>query len=470
MQRELRLPQTCIAAELGRRASGQEKAMSMQRAVLAAGFVGLLLGVAAPAHPASEIHGYVFLEGQTQHAGSSVEVGSEPAELSQQSGALLAVALAAGALLARRRRAAVAALALGLATLATAALQVVSDASGAYQLSPPGGGTFAAGQYRIRFEHEGYQPAQVWVQVQSGAGVAEAEPVTLRPLAAACTVFPADNPWNTDVSGFPLHPDSDRYVDFIGRSTRLHPDFGTFWQGAPIGIPYVEVPASQPKLPVDFLYASESDPGPYPIPPDPPIEGGADSTGDRHILMVDREACLLYELYWAWPPGVSPNTSPDRWYAGSGAIFDLRSNALRPDGWTSADAAGLPIFPALPRYEEVVEQGVVTHALRFTVRRTSRGYIHPATHFAPTSNDPDAPPMGLRFRMKAGYDCSGHSSEVQVLCAALKKYGMLLADNGSNWYVSGAHDPRWSDSRLGDLKRVTGDAFEVVYTGPILGR
>ena len=281
--------------------------------------------------------------------------------------------------------------------------------------------------------------------------------------SAPCRVFPADNPWNTDVSAAPLHPRSAAFIDAIGRGDHLHPDVGTFWDGAPIGIPYVRVGAGQPKVPVSFLYADESDPGPYPIPPDAPVEGGAGSDGDRHVLVVDDAACRLYELFDAHP--VDGGRS---WQAGSGAVFDLRSNELRPDGWTSADAAGLPIFPGLIRYDEVVERGVIDHALRFTVSRTQRGYIHPATHFASSVTDPNVPPMGLRLRMKAGYSCAGFSREVQVICAALKRYGMFVADNGSDWYLTGAHDPRWNDDALGDLKQIPGDAFEAIDTGPVL--
>jgi hypothetical protein len=265
-----------------------------------------------------------------------------------------------------------------------------------------------------------------------------------------------------------VHPSSAAYINFIGGSKFLHPDFGSFWNGAPIGIPYVVVPGTQPLVPVAFMYADESDPGPYPIPSDPPIEGGSDSTGDRHILMLGLERCELHELYYAWPPGSSGNPYADRWYAGSGAYFDLRSNALRPDGWTSADAAGLPILAGLVRYDEVTQQGAINHALRFTVRQTQRGYIHPATHYASSTTDPSVPPMGLRLRMKASYSCAAYSSEAQVVCTALKRYGMFVADNGSDWYVSGAHDPRWNDDRLGDLKKIPGSAFEAVYTGDIL--
>jgi hypothetical protein len=291
---------------------------------------------------------------------------------------------------------------------------------------------------------------------------------TPTPGAGACTIFPSNNPWNTDISSYPLHPNSAAYVNFIGTSKFLHPDFGTFYNGEPIGIPYVVVPASQPRVAVAFQYADESDPGPYPIPDNPPIEGGANSTGDRHILMLGLDLCELHELYYAWPPGSGPNPYTDRWWAGSGAYWNLRSNALRPDGWTSADAAGLPILPGLVRYDEVIDQGAINHALRFTVRATQRGYIHPATHFASSTTDPTYPPMGLRLRMKSSYSCSAYSAEVQVICTALKKYGMYVADNGSDWYVTGAHDPRWNDSNLGDLKRIPGSAFEAVDTGPIL--
>jgi len=275
----------------------------------------------------------------------------------------------------------------------------------------------------------------------------------------SCSVLPPDNPWNTDISGFPLHPQSDAFVNSIGRTDHLHPDFGTVWQGAPIGIPYVIVPGTQPMVPVSFDYWDESDPGPYPVPPNAPIEGGPNSSGDRHVLVIDDDNCILYEMFDAHP--VNGGQS---WTAGSGAVFDLNSNALRPDFWTSADAAGLPIFPGLARYEEVVEQGGIDHALRCTINTTRRAFVHPATHYASNNTDPNVPPMGLRFRMKASYSCAAFSAELQVICTALKKYGMFVADNGSDWYVSGAPDPRWSDDNLGDLKSITGDAFEVVDT------
>jgi hypothetical protein len=271
-------------------------------------------------------------------------------------------------------------------------------------------------------------------------------------------VFPPDNPWNQDISGLPVHPNSAHYLASMGLENGLHADFGTVWEGAPIGIPYVVVRSDQPKVPVQFDYADESDPGPYPIPPDPPIEGGPNADGDRHILIVDIDHKLLYELYAAYPTVAG-------WTAGSGAIFDLTSDALRPAGWTSADAAGLPIFPGLVRYDEVVQRGAIAHALRFTVRRTQRAYVSPARHFASDDRDPDRPPMGLRVRLRVDFDLSGFSRNVQVILRALKKYGMFVADNGSDWYVSGAPDPRWDDAELHTLDQVQGHDFEVVYTG-----
>jgi hypothetical protein len=218
---------------------------------------------------------------------------------------------------------------------------------------------------------------------------------------------------------------------------------------------------SQPPVPVNFTaYGDESDPGPYPVPVTAPVEGGAGSTDDRHVLAIDADHCVLYEMYRAFP-------RPGRWDADSGAVFNLRSNALRPDGWTSADAAGLPIFPGLARYDEVAG-GAITHALRFTVVRTQRGFIHPATHFASSSTDPALPPMGLRLRLKAGFDTSGSHGQARVVLDALKRYGMIVADNGSNWYITGAADSRWDDNNLNQLKTIPGSSFEVVDTGPIL--
>jgi len=286
------------------------------------------------------------------------------------------------------------------------------------------------------------------------------EPTASAPTIDGCQVFPADNPWNTDISAYPVHSNSANFIASIGADKGLHEDFGTVWQGAPSGIPYCIVPSDQPKVSVTFDYPDESDPGPYPIPDDAPIEGGPDGEGDRHILMIDVDNAKLYELFHSFK-------TEDGWRAGSGAIFDLTSNDLRPLGWTSADAAGLPIFPGLVRYDEVVEKGEVNHAIRFTCRLTQRGYILPATHFASRSSDPNLPPMGLRLRLKADYDISNFPPEAQVILTALKKYGLILADNGGDWYISGAPDPRWNTDNLTTLRRVKGTDFEVVDTGPI---
>ena len=255
------------------------------------------------------------------------------------------------------------------------------------------------------------------------AAADSSQPSTSAPTIDGCQVFPADNPWNTDISSYPVHPNSANFIASIGADTGLHEDFGTVWQGAP-------------------------------------IEGGPDSEGDRHILMVDVDNAMLYELFHCFK-------TEDGWRAGSGAIFDLTSNDLRPLGWTSADAAGLPIFPGLVRYDEVVQKGEVNHALRFTCRRTQRGYILPATHFASRSSDPNLPPMGLRLRLKADYDISSFPAEAQVILTALKKYGLILADNGGDWFISGAPDMRWNTDNLRAIRRVKGSDFEVVDTGPI---
>ncbi|MBI1827127.1 MAG: hypothetical protein HYR83_12175 [Planctomycetes bacterium] len=272
-------------------------------------------------------------------------------------------------------------------------------------------------------------------------------------------VFPADNPWNQDISSLPVHPNSRAFLESMGLDTGLHPDFGTVWDGAPIGIPFVTVRGDQPRVPVSFYYGDESDPGPYPIPPDAPIEGGANSDGDRHVLVVDLDNKMLYEMFDAHPQ------SDGSWDGGSGAVFDLTSNSLRPAGWTSADAAGLPIFPGLVRYDEVVEKGEITHAIRFTVQHTREAYISPARHYASSNTDLNVPPMGLRVRLRANFDISSFSPHLQVILRAMQKYGMFVADNGSNWYISGAHDPRWDDEELHDINRVHGSDFEVVYTG-----
>lgn len=279
---------------------------------------------------------------------------------------------------------------------------------------------------------------------------------------AGCPSFPADNAWNQDVSGLPLHPNSDAFIDSIGRDTGLHADFGTVYEGEPIGIPFNVVSGGQPLVPVSFEVSDESDPGPYPIPPGALIEGGPDSDGDRHVIVVESDSCTLYELSRAFP-----ENGGAAWSGYSGAVFDLTSNELRPDTWTSADAAGLPIFPGLVKYDEVMVAGELTHAVRFTVSSSQAGYIDPARHYASNDTDPSRPPMGLRLRMKADFDCSGLSQEVQVLCAGFKKYGLIVADNGSDWYLSGSPDERWNDEALGEVANITGDAFEVVFTGEV---
>ena len=275
------------------------------------------------------------------------------------------------------------------------------------------------------------------------------------PNLAGCPLLPADDIWNTPVDELPLHPRSAAWIRSIGADTGLHPDFGSgLWNGGPIGIPFVVVPGTQPKVPVRFEYADESDPGPYPIPPDAPIEGGPASSGDRHILVLDKDRCRLYETWSTYPEGAG-------WRAGSGAVFDLNSSALRPDTWTSADAAGLPILPGLVRYDEVAA-GAVRHAIRFTVQRSQRAYLWPARHYASSIRDPDVPPMGARLRLKAGVDLSGYSPPVRVILQGFKTYGLILADNGSNWFISGVPDERWNNDLLRELKRVKGSDFEVV--------
>jgi len=275
------------------------------------------------------------------------------------------------------------------------------------------------------------------------------------PAAPRCTVFPKSNPWNQRVDRLPVAGNSAQIISSIGAGTGLHADFGSgLWEGAPIGIPITVVGRKQRRSRVRFEYAGESDRGPYPIPRNVKIEGGRSSSGDRHALIVDRNACRLYELYALYPTRTG-------WRAGSGAIWNLRSNRLRPAGWTSADAAGLPILPGLARYDEV-RRGVIDHALRFTVQRTRRAYVYPARHFASDSNDPSLPPMGLRLRLKASFDVSGFPRQARIVLVALKRYGMLVSDNGSSWYITGAPDPRWSNDQLHTLGRVKGSDFEVV--------
>jgi hypothetical protein len=274
-----------------------------------------------------------------------------------------------------------------------------------------------------------------------------------------CQVFPADNPWHENISKLPVSPLSAAYVASIGTGDFLHPDFGS---NLTYGIPYAVVPRNQPKVAIHFTaYGSQSDKGPYPIPPGAPIEGGAGSSGDRHVLVLQSGACKLYELYAAQP---NANGS---WNAASGAVFNLRSNKLRPNGWTSADAAGLPIFAGLIRYDEI-QRGYINHAIRFTAPTTQAGFIHPATHFASSSTNPDLPPMGLRLRLKASFDISHFPRDAKIILRAMKTYGLILADNGSPWYFQGATDPRWNDNQLDTLKTLPGSAFQAVVTGPIL--
>ncbi len=276
---------------------------------------------------------------------------------------------------------------------------------------------------------------------------------TAPPTVDDCQIFPPDNPWNMDISSFPVDPNSDAYIASISADgdEYLHADFG---EDPDYGIPYIVVDADQPFVPITFTdYGDESDPGPYPIPPDAPVEAG----GDQHVLVVNTGNCTLYELYDAAFNGRG-------WDAASGAIFDLASNALRPEGWTSADAAGLPIFPGLVRYDEVAA-GEINHALRFTVSQSQRAYLHPATHYASSSDDPDLPPMGLRLRLSADYDISGYTGMARTILEALKTYGMIVADNGTSWFISGATDSRWDDEDLNQLKEVPGSAFEVVDMG-----
>jgi hypothetical protein len=298
------------------------------------------------------------------------------------------------------------------------------------------------------------------------AGIAAGLLVVHAPLAAQgtagpCEVFPPADPWNVDISAYPVHPLSSTFIESIdlGSTTkRLHADFGT---NPEYGIPYVYVSPSQPLVPITYdAYGDQSDPGPFPIPPDAPIEGGAASGGDRHVLVIDTGRCRLYELFAA-----RKDASGAGWTAESGAVFDFLTTAYRPDGWTSADAAGLPIFPGLVRYEEIAA-GSIDHAVRFTARFTQRGWIHPARHHAGRP-DTTYPPMGLRLRLRADFDVSGYTGASRIILEALKKYGMILADNGSSWFISGASDPRFDNDDLDQLKSVPGSAFEAVYTGEI---
>ena len=271
------------------------------------------------------------------------------------------------------------------------------------------------------------------------------------PGAPACPIFPASNAWNQRVDSLPVAANSDTLIRSIGFDTYVHADFGSgLWDGGKIGIPYVVVPGKTPKTRVSFDYADESDQGPYPIPKGVPIEAGS----DHHALIVDKASCKLYELGGLQRQGTG-------WHAWSGAIWSLRSNKLRPATWTSSDAAGLPILPGLARYDEVA-RGAVTHAMRFTADRTRRAYVWPARHYASGLTDPSLPPMGLHVRLKQSFDTSRYPRQARVLLEAWKRYGLILADNGSSWYVTGAPDKRWSNDQLHTLQQVHGSDFEVV--------
>jgi hypothetical protein len=283
------------------------------------------------------------------------------------------------------------------------------------------------------------------------------------PGAPGCEIFPPDNPWNQRVDGLPVARDSAALIAGIGLGAPVHPDFGAgLYNGGPIGIPYAVVSNRTRRVPVSFDYAGESDGHRYPLPPGVPIEGGRGSTGDRHVIVVNRDSCVDYELYAAYPL-----RGGKRWHAGSGAIFGLRSDHLRPAGWTSADAAGLPILPGLARYDEVA-RGVIDHALRFTAPCTAKAYVYPARHYAPTcSGQSSLPPMGLRVRLKANVNISGLPYQARIVAQALKRYGMILADNGSPWYISGAPNSKWSNDGLHQLGQLTGRDFEVVDTASL---
>jgi hypothetical protein len=282
------------------------------------------------------------------------------------------------------------------------------------------------------------------------------------PRVGGCPVFPKNNPWNQRVDRLPVVANSDAIVNSIGLRDTMHADFGSgLWDGGPIGIPFTTVAGSQARVPVSFEYADESDRGPYPIPPRAPIEGGRGADGDRHVIVVDRKRCRLYELFAAYPRGGGAS-----WSAGSGAIWNLHSNRLRPRGWTSADAAGLPILPGLARYDEV-KRGHIDHALRFTADRTRQAFIYPARHFASDLTNRNLPAMGQRLRLSRGYDISRFPRQARIVLKALKRHGMILADNGSSWYLSGAPDPRWSNDQLHTLDQVPGSAFEVVDTSKL---
>ena len=299
-------------------------------------------------------------------------------------------------------------------------------------------------------------PGEPQETTQNTAGLA-AGPAGNVPVIEGCQVFPADNEWNRNISGDPVDPRSDQYVAAMnGGAQKLHADFGGDGE---YGIPWIAVNADQPKVPMTFDYDEDSDPGPYPIPAHAPVEGGPDGDGDRHILVLDKDNCRLYETFDSWQEGGG-------WRAGSGAIFDLGTNALRPKYLTSADAAGLPILPGLIRNDEV-KAGKINHALRFTVRRTQRAFVHPATHFASVHTDPSLPPLGLRVRLKKDFDISRFNPTAQVILTAMKEYGMFLADNGADWFITGEANPAWVDDEIQQLSDVPASAFEAVAHGEL---
>jgi hypothetical protein len=280
------------------------------------------------------------------------------------------------------------------------------------------------------------------------------------PVIGGCNIFPSDNWWNTPINTLPVHKKSKAWVKAIGAKSRLKADFGACcWDGSPIGIPFVTVPSSQPAVPINFVwYPEESDAGPYPVPNDAPVEGG----GDKHVLVLQQGTCQLYELYAATYNG------DGSWNAGSGAKWDLSSNSFRPLGWTSADAAGLPILPGLVRYDEILA-GEIRHAIRITAPNTLKKYQWPATHLASNKNKANLPPMGARFRLKASFDISGFPDEIRIILQALKTYGAVLADNGSPWYMSGAPDDRWSNDMLNEqFSKVLGSNMEAVDVSSLM--
>ena len=302
------------------------------------------------------------------------------------------------------------------------------------------------------------------VVICSLLALAAAASVDAHPVAGApsCRVFPRSNVWNIRVDALPIAKNSRTIVDEIGPGDYLHADFGSgLWDGGPIGIPVTVVGATTPRSRVRFRYADESDRVRYPIPSGVRVEGGRRSDGDRHAILVDRSACKLYELFALYPRSGSP-----RWRAGSGAVWNLGSNALRPRGWTSADAAGLPILSGLARWSEV-RRGSIDHALRFTVERTRRAYVYPARHFASNLTSRRLPPMGLRFRLRRNYPVAGFPRQARIVLVALKRYGMIVADNGSNWFVSGEPNAHWSNDALHTLHRVHGRDFRVVDTSSL---